>query len=199
MDPSKETKLLNGLCAAGALGAFGAAAYTVATGQIFSAGVDGLFFTLVCLLLAAILAIVPLWSLYSSGGLRFLRGRGREAAAAGGVPNGLFLAIPGEDEGHAHPPASTRQTLIIWSWLLALTFVEVLLGYLHIAPPLGMLIILMGLSIVKAALIMGYFMHLKFERMSLILTVVPAMVICISLLAIFFPDSLRALNLKAFR
>jgi uncharacterized MnhB-related membrane protein len=42
-------------------------------------------------------------------------------------------------------------------------------------------------------------MHLKFERLSLILTIVPAVVICISLLAIFFPDSLRALNLRAFK
>ncbi len=57
----------------------------------------------------------------------------------------------------------------------------------------------MVLSVIKAALIMAYFMHLKFERRSLILTVVPAMVMCITLMAIIFPDSLRAFLLRAFR
>jgi len=87
---------------------------------------------------------------------------------------------------------------MVWFGLIALTLIEVFLGYerlpLHI-----MLILLMGLSIIKAALIIAYFMHLKFERMSLILTIVPAMVIVISLLSIFFPDALRLLNHGANR
>jgi cytochrome c oxidase subunit IV len=59
-----------------------------------------------------------------------------------------------------------------------------------------MLVILLGASIVKAALIVAYFMHLRFERMNLILTIVPALVICICLLLVFFPDSLRSKNLR---
>jgi signal transduction histidine kinase len=54
----------------------------------------------------------------------------------------------------------------------------------------------LGLSIVKAALIMAYFMHLRFEKTSLVLTLVPALVIVISLLGIFFPDSLRLLHMR---
>jgi hypothetical protein len=38
---------------------------------------------------------------------------------------------------------------------------------------------------------MAYFMHLKFERMSLILTLIPALVILICLMFISFPDSVR--------
>jgi cytochrome c oxidase subunit 4 len=54
----------------------------------------------------------------------------------------------------------------------------------------------MGASIIKAALIVAYFMHLRFERLNLILTIVPAVVIAICLLLVFFPDSFRAKNLR---
>ena len=100
--------------------------------------------------------------------------------------------------GHEHSGGNARLFLFVWLWLIALTGFEVFLGYEHINLTL-MVIIVMGLSIIKAALIMAYFMHLKFERLSLILTVVPAMVVCISLLAIFFPDGIRALTLRAFK
>jgi cytochrome c oxidase subunit 4 len=132
-----------------------------------------------------------------------MRSRGwlkmKRAGETAGVPNGLYLAIPGEDSAHGDAGSHTRLYLIIWGWLIALTAVEVVLGYIHLSSLALMLVILMGISIVKAALIMAYFMHLKSERMSLVLTIVPAMVVIISLLAIFFPDSLRALNLRAFR
>ena len=55
----------------------------------------------------------------------------------------------------------------------------------------------MGLSIIKAAAIMAYFMHLKFERMSLVLSLVPALVVCICLLFIVFPDSFRSGSLRS--
>jgi cytochrome c oxidase subunit 4 len=59
-----------------------------------------------------------------------------------------------------------------------------------------MLTILLGLSIIKAALIVAYFMHLKFERLSLVLTIVPMLVICICLLLVFFPDSFRSTEMR---
>jgi len=71
-----------------------------------------------------------------------------------------------------------RLVLSVWAWLLALTGVEVFLAYERLALHV-MLVLLMSLSIVKAGLIMAYFMHLKFEKMSLILTLVPTMVIVI--------------------
>ena len=87
---------------------------------------------------------------------------------------------------------------MVWLWLIVLTAVEVFLGYIHV--PLAMLLVsVMGLSVIKAVLIMAYFMHLKFERLGLILTIVPAMVVCILLFLLFFPDGFRAFSLKAFK
>jgi cytochrome c oxidase subunit 4 len=96
---------------------------------------------------------------------------------------------------HEHFAGSNKLFISVWVWLLLLTGFEVFLGYIHL-PVIYMLVILMGASIVKAALIVAYFMHLRFERLNLILTIVPAVVICICLLLIFFPDSFRSKNLR---
>jgi cytochrome c oxidase subunit 4 len=72
--------------------------------------------------------------------------------------------------------------------------VEVALAYKQFSVAM-MLTILIGLSLVKAGLIVAYFMHLRFEKLSLTLTLIPAVVICIALLGIFFLDSLRILTL----
>jgi cytochrome c oxidase subunit 4 len=95
-----------------------------------------------------------------------------------------------------HFAGSNRLIHYVWGWLLLLTGFEVFLGYIQL-PVIYMLVILMGASIVKAALIVAYFMHLRFERLNLVLTIVPALVICICLmLLVFFPDSLRARQLR---
>ena len=94
-----------------------------------------------------------------------------------------------------HFAGSNKLFISIWVWLLAITGFEVFLGYIHL-PVIYMLTILMGLSIIKAALIVAYFMHLRFERLNLVLTIVPALVICICLLLVFFPDSFRSSKLR---
>src|SRR5213595_1388976 len=92
-----------------------------------------------------------------------------------------------------HFAGSNKLFISIWTWLLLLTGLEVFLGYVQL-PLVYMLVILMGASIVKAALIVAYFMHLRFERLNLVLTIEPAVVICICLLLVFFPDSFRSRN-----
>jgi cytochrome c oxidase subunit IV len=100
---------------------------------------------------------------------------------------------------HAHAEehfaGSNKLFVSIWVWLVALTLVEIFLAYKPMPIHL-MLIVLLGLSIIKAALIVAYFMHLKYERLSLILTIVPMLVVCIMLLFVFFPDSFRSAGLR---
>lgn len=50
----------------------------------------------------------------------------------------------------------------VWGGLLILTGIEVFLTYQNMKPG-PMLTILMGLSLIKAALIIGFFMHLRYE------------------------------------
>jgi cytochrome c oxidase subunit IV len=100
------------------------------------------------------------------------------------------MATHAENE-HEHFAGTNKLFISVWFWLLLLTGLEVFLGYVHLDFRL-MLTILIGLSVIKAALIIAYFMHLRFERLSLVLTLVPMLVICICLLLVFFPDSFRS-------
>jgi cytochrome c oxidase subunit IV len=94
---------------------------------------------------------------------------------------------------HAHVEA-TRLFLFVWFWLLLLTGGEVVLAYQDL-PLKVMLVILMGLSIIKASLIISYFMHLRYERRSLVLTLMPALVFVICMMFVVFPDSFRLLTM----
>ena len=92
--------------------------------------------------------------------------------------------------GHTHEVSTTKVFVWVWSFLVLLTFVEVFFAYRKMPLEL-MIVILLGLSVMKSALIMAYFMHLKFERLSLVMTLIPALVILICLMFISFPDSVR--------
>lgn len=174
-----EIKRLNLLLLAAAGIAFLVAVWTAISNQM-RGGTDDLFFILVCLMLAGLFAINPLiWA----------------------KQNGMFAAGAEEEEPvpahelEEHHGGGNRENIIIWGGLLALTAIEVVLAYIHLNPAL-MLIILMLLSVVKAAMIVAYFMHLKFERFSLVMTIVPTLIVLFLLFGIFFPDSNRARNLR---
>jgi len=95
----------------------------------------------------------------------------------------------------AHSGGTTRTFLLVWFWLLAFTGLEVFLGYEQLELKL-MIILLMGISIAKAALIISYFMHLKYERRSLAVTLMPALVMVIVLMFVLFPDGYRLLQMQ---
>jgi cytochrome c oxidase subunit IV len=85
----------------------------------------------------------------------------------------------------------------IWVYLLALTGIELVLAYRRVFPPGEMLLVLMLLSIVKAGMIMNWFMHLGSERFTLVLTLLPPLILVLSLLFGLFPDAFRLFELGA--
>ena len=95
-----------------------------------------------------------------------------------------------ESSEHAHPEGTKRLFMFVWGWLLALTLIEVVLAYRQLEIKV-MLALLMTLSVIKASLIISYFMHLRYERRSLALTLMPALVFVIAMMFIVFPDSIR--------
>ena len=94
--------------------------------------------------------------------------------------------------------AGMRIMYMVWGWLVAMTIVEVVLAYFQV-PILIMLVVLIALSALKSVLIVAYFMHMKFERISLFLTLIPAAIACILLFNVFFPDSVRVRSEGVFR
>jgi cytochrome c oxidase subunit 4 len=142
--------------------------------------IDSLFFTTVCLLLALTFVAVPALTMRLRGVRPFYVGDE--------VP-------PARAHEHVHFEGGVKLFMNVLLGLLALTVIVVFLAYIHV-PLHIMLTLLIGLSLVKAAMIVAYFMHLRFERMSLVLTLIPTVVVCICLLFIVFPDSFRAGRLR---
>lgn len=59
--------------------------------------------------------------------------------------------------------------MFIWFVLLVLTVVEVGLAYLSSMPRNVLIVVLVGLAIWKAVLVAMYYMHLRFERLRVVL------------------------------
>ena len=145
--------------------------------------IDSLFMMSVFLLLSLVFLVNPILWAHEQGMIKsFLAAEDESMAAAD-------RAEP------VHMAGSTKLFLSVLGGLLLLTLVEVALAYFEVGLIL-MLIILIGLSVIKAGLIMAYFMHLRFERQSLVMVIVPALVICICLLFVFFPDGRRLYNIR---
>jgi cytochrome c oxidase subunit 4 len=175
----KSDLLLMGVCVVLAAGFLVLAGITaVESGNFLT--IDSLFFTAVCMLLALTFVAIPALT---------MRSRGFHPLRVGDeVP-------PARAHEHVHFEGSIKLFLNVLLGLLVLTVVEVVLAYFHV-PLSIMLTLLIGLSLVKAAMIVAYFMHLRFERLSLVLTLIPTLAVCICLLFIFFPDGFRASSLR---
>ena len=176
---SKQEIVLNAICLL-----FAVAFIVLALSNLRWAGdvmtTDSLFVMSVFFLLALVFLVNPLWWAHQHGLFESAFGAGTEAD------------YPPED---VHFEGSAKLFFAVLMGLLALTIVEVILAYFKV-PLHIMLTLLIGLSIIKAAMIMAWFMHLKYERLSLVFTLIPALVMCILLMFILFPDSNRNRNLR---
>jgi caa(3)-type oxidase subunit IV len=96
-------------------------------------------------------------------------------------------------EEHRHHKKA--QFFWVWGALLVMTAIEVYLTYQNMEP-IKMLTILMGLSLIKAALIIGFFMHLRYEVSLMKWLTMCSVIGCLILMTIFFlPDARRILSL----
>ncbi len=96
-------------------------------------------------------------------------------------------------EEHRHHKKG--QFFWVWGALLVMTAIEVFLTYQNMQP-IRMLTILMGLSLIKAALIIGFFMHLRYEISRMKWLTMCSVVACLILMTIFFfPDAHRIVTL----
>jgi cytochrome c oxidase subunit 4 len=96
-------------------------------------------------------------------------------------------------EGHHR---GYRIYAVTWGWLLVITLLEVAIVLVRV-PRAVLVSSLVILALMKAALIMAYFMHLAYERLALVYAVVvPMVVLAVVMFAFIGPD---ALNVHALR
>ena len=116
---------------------------------------------------------------------------GAPSSAGAGTATALYV-LP-KDPEFVDPHMSKFNK--VWVGLLVLTGIEVVLAYFQIGGVMTMLIILLVLSVVKAAMIMSRFMHLHFDHPHLSWLVVAPAVFCIAVMCgYFFQDSFLLLE-----
>ena len=94
-----------------------------------------------------------------------------------------------------HHDEGKSQYIWVWFVLLILTAVEVALAYNQVFQPVQMLEVLMVLSIIKSVMIIGWFMHLKYEIAAMKWVMMVAVCACLCLMCVFFADAARILQL----
>ncbi|MGH2454068.1 MAG: cytochrome C oxidase subunit IV family protein [bacterium] len=101
-----------------------------------------------------------------------------------------------EGSGAAHGGGRWYQTYVaVWVWLLAFTIIEV--GAVAIRLDRALLVtLLLLLSLMKAVLIVAYFMHLRYERLTLIYLVLTPLILILVLFGGVVPDALNAFHLR---
>ena len=102
----------------------------------------------------------------------------------------------GHADEHAHGKAIY---FYVWGALIALTVVEIVLAYNQVFAPFNMLLVLMTLSVVKSVLIIGWFMHLKSESGMMKWLLMGSLVVCLTLMLVFFVDAERIIKLGTGR
>src|SRR5262247_1437141 len=87
-------------------------------------------------------------------------------------------------QAHAEP-----NYVAIFIWLAILTAVEVIAVYLPLTR-LALAAILVALAFSKAALVALYFMHLKFERRTMLWVAATPVILCVFLMLMLIPDGI---------
>jgi cytochrome c oxidase subunit IV len=96
-------------------------------------------------------------------------------------------------QAHAEP-----NYIAVFIWLAALTGVEVVAVYMPLTR-LALAAILVVLAFTKAALVALYFMHLKFERRTMLLVAVTPIILCVFLMFMLVPDGIMKHRQNAAR
>jgi cytochrome c oxidase subunit IV len=83
-------------------------------------------------------------------------------------------------ETHDQPALHYKQYFLTWFWLLVMTLLALGAGYVEMPETIKALI-LVGITLAKIVLIAAIFMHLKFERLNLVMITLTPLILSIIL------------------
>ena len=90
-------------------------------------------------------------------------------------------------------PAGYRTYYITWGWLLALTLLALGIGYVDMPGGIKA-VLLVGTTLAKVVIIAAIFMHLRFEKMNLVLITFCPLVLALILFFFIAPDAADSVN-----
>jgi caa(3)-type oxidase subunit IV len=90
---------------------------------------------------------------------------------------------------HAHP-TGYKQYFMTWLWLLLMTAAALIIGYFHFLPEGIKAFLLVSITLAKIFLIGSIFMHLKAERVNLIMLTFSPLILSIVLFFFTFGETI---------
>src|SRR6187401_2919434 len=90
---------------------------------------------------------------------------------------------------HAHP-AGYKQYFTTWLWLLVMTMTALGIGYFHFLPESVKAALLVGITLAKIFLIGSIFVHLKTEKVNLVMLTFSPLLLSIVLFFFTFGETL---------
>jgi len=91
---------------------------------------------------------------------------------------------------------STLKTdIIVYGCILALSGLQVVLAYQH-TQGTQLMVRMLAVAVIQAGLGVMYFMHLRDERRSLLLALIPATVFVLLMMNMIWSDSFRLLHMR---
>ena len=87
--------------------------------------------------------------------------------------------------------------LMVYGALLLLSGLQVILAYQHVETG-RLLFRMISLAIIQAGLAVLFFMHMRYERRTLLVALVPATIFVLLMMNMIWTDSFRLLHLRPF-
>lgn len=88
--------------------------------------------------------------------------------------------------GEQHQPI--RVYILVWGLLFVLSTLSYLLDYFDVHPEALRRFLITAFALIKAALIVAYFMHMRFERLGMVLAILLPPLLLMALVAIILPE-----------
>ena len=90
---------------------------------------------------------------------------------------------------HEHSAIHYKQYFMTWFWLLVMTMLALGIGYVSAMPEALKALLLVGITLAKIVLIASIFMHLKFERMNLVMLTFSPLILALILFFFTYPET----------
>src|SRR3954451_19711236 len=94
------------------------------------------------------------------------------------------MSAPGSND------TSIKPFVAVWLTVIGVNLLELFAAF-RVGGSKYLFVILMFLALVAAGLVLAFFMHLRYERRSLVLSLIPALVFVLFMTIEMFPDSSR--------
>jgi cytochrome c oxidase subunit IV len=96
-----------------------------------------------------------------------------------------------------HQSSSLTMYLLVYVAILVVSALQILVAYEHI-DVYRIFIRMLLLAIVQAGLAITFFMHMRSEKRTLALFLLPAAIFVLAMMNMFWSDSFRLLNMRPF-